>query len=35
KEARHEILRESDPVRARAMAAIDEFLARVAPQVMA
>jgi lysophospholipase len=28
-EARHEILRESDPVRARALAAIDAFLARL------
>jgi lysophospholipase len=35
KEARHEILRESDPVRARAMATIDEFLARIAPSVEA
>lgn len=31
-EARHEILREVDPVRDRAMAAIDEFLGRVAPR---
>jgi len=30
-EARHEILREADPVRERALAAIDEFLDRVAP----
>ena len=30
-EARHEILREAAPVRQRAMAAIDEFLNRVAP----
>lgn len=30
-EARHEILRESDPVRGRALAAIDRFLERVAP----
>lgn len=30
-EARHEILREVDPVRARALAAIDEFLDRAAP----
>lgn len=32
KEARHELLREADPVRARVMAAIDEFLDRVAPK---
>jgi lysophospholipase len=31
REAHHEILREVDPVRDRALAAIDEFLARVAP----
>ena len=31
KEARHEILREADPVRDRAMAAIVDFLDRVAP----
>ena len=31
REARHEILRESDPVRDRALAAIDDFLDRVAP----
>lgn len=31
KEARHEILREADPVRNKALAAIDEFLDRVAP----
>lgn len=31
-EARHEILREADPVRDRALAAIDGFLDRVAPQ---
>ena len=31
KEARHEILREADPVRTRALAAIDAFLDRVAP----
>lgn len=31
KEARHEILREADPVRQRALAAIDEFLDRVGP----
>src|SRR5258706_3273794 len=30
-EARHEILREADPVRERALAAIDEFLDRSAP----
>ncbi|QYU69191.1 alpha/beta hydrolase [Leptolyngbya sp. 15MV] len=30
-EARHEILREADPVRSRALAAIAEFLDRVAP----
>jgi lysophospholipase len=30
-EARHEILREADPVRDRALAAIDEFLCRNAP----
>lgn len=30
-EARHELLRESDPVRGRTLAAIDEFLARTAP----
>ena len=30
-EAHHEILREADPVRDRALAAIDLFLARVAP----
>lgn len=30
-EAHHEILRESDPVRDRALAGIDEFLARTAP----
>lgn len=30
-EARHEILRESDPVRLRALAAVDEFLDRAAP----
>lgn len=30
-EAHHEILREVDPVRDRAMAAIDDFLDRVAP----
>ena len=30
-EARHEILRESDPVRDRALAAIDDFLDRAAP----
>ena len=30
-EARHEILREADPVRERALAAIDDFLARTAP----
>ena len=30
-EARHEILREVDPVRARALAGIAEFLDRVAP----
>lgn len=32
-DARHEILREADPVRDRALAAIDEFLDRVAPVV--
>ena len=31
-EARHEILRESDPVRDRALATIDAFLDRVAPR---
>ena len=31
KEARHEILREVDPVRDRTMAAIAEFLDRTAP----
>lgn len=31
-EARHEILREADPVRDRALEAIDEFLDRVVPQ---
>ena len=31
REARHEILREADPVRLRALAAIDDFLARRAP----
>jgi len=31
KEARHEILREEDAVRNRAMAAIDEFLDRTVP----
>jgi lysophospholipase len=31
-EARHELLREADPVRARVMAAIAEFLDRVAPR---
>jgi lysophospholipase len=31
KEARHEILRESDEVRCRALAAIDDFLARTIP----
>lgn len=30
-EARHEVLREADPVRDRAMTAIDDFLDRVAP----
>ncbi|MFT4027158.1 MAG: alpha/beta hydrolase [Novosphingobium sp.] len=30
-EAHHEVLRESDPVRDRALAGIDEFLARTAP----
>jgi lysophospholipase len=30
-ESRHELLREVDPVRQRALAAIDEFLDRVAP----
>jgi lysophospholipase len=30
-EARHEILREADPVRDRALAAIDVFLSKVAP----
>ncbi|RYY33462.1 MAG: alpha/beta hydrolase, partial [Sphingomonadales bacterium] len=30
-EARHEILREADPVRDRAMQAIDRFLAASAP----
>jgi lysophospholipase len=30
-EARHELLREADPVRDRALAAIDDFLDRVAP----
>ncbi len=32
-EARHEILREADPVRDRALAAIDEFLCRTAPAI--
>ncbi len=32
-ESRHEILREADPVRRRAMAAITEFLDRVAPRL--
>lgn len=32
-EARHEILREADPVRGRALAAIDEFLCRNAPAI--
>lgn len=32
-EARHEILREHDGVRDRALAAIDEFLDRAAPQL--
>ena len=31
-EAHHEILREVDPVRERALAGIDEFLDRVAPR---
>ena len=31
-EARHEILREVDPVRERALAGMAEFLDRVAPQ---
>jgi len=31
KEARHEILREADPVRDRALAAVDDFLDRFAP----
>ena len=31
-EARHEILRESDPQRDRALGAIDDFLDRVAPR---
>lgn len=35
REARHEILRESDPVRAKAMATIDAFLSRAAPRVEA
>jgi lysophospholipase len=30
-EARHEILREVDPVRDRALAAIDDFLDRLVP----
>jgi lysophospholipase len=32
KEAQHEILRDTDAVRERAKAVIDEFLDRVAPQ---
>jgi lysophospholipase len=32
-EARHEILRETDPVRDRAIAVIDEFLDRMAPLI--
>ena len=32
REARHELLRESDAVRDRALASIDEFLEREAPQ---
>lgn len=35
KECRHEILREVDPVRGRALKAIAEFLARVAPPIAA
>jgi lysophospholipase len=31
-EAAHEILREADPVRDRALAAIDDFLDRLAPR---